>query len=185
MQPVHRICRRWDYSLVVMNLHWFCRTMGTWLRTLIGFQPDDNGLQQDDDGFQQDLDGTHPGGNIGMLQIPLSPVHMDLLIHPQADKGSADDIASPATGDSRIVSPNSSNIVAVENTPVPDLQRRRLHRCSQCPEVFFTSSNRRRHERSVHGGSVQCSHCLTWIRDRADYKKKHARACKAQRRDVF
>ncbi|KAF8241900.1 hypothetical protein K440DRAFT_620708 [Wilcoxina mikolae CBS 423.85] len=117
------------------------------------------------------------------LPISATPQLMDGSI-PSFMNETPEDSAQP-TGDSRTISPSSSHTVPVETPPIQDAQRRRLHRCSQCPEVFFTSSNRRRHEKSVHGGSIQCSHCLTRIRDRSDYKKKHARACKAQRRNVF
>jgi len=64
-------------------------------------------------------------------------------------------------------------------------QTAREYRCSHCKDGFRSISNRRRHEISVHGGAISCPYCQKPIGRRADYRKKHARACKAFPRGVF
>ncbi|KAF8246214.1 hypothetical protein K440DRAFT_662300 [Wilcoxina mikolae CBS 423.85] len=79
----------------------------------------------------------------------------------------------------------SSNTTATATPPVQDFSSRRRHLCSHCPKGFSSPSNRQRHEKSVHGEITACAHCNKPIKDRADYKKKHAKACKAFPRDEF
>lgn len=59
------------------------------------------------------------------------------------------------------------------------------YRCRHCTAVFRTSTNRLRHEKSVHGVSVSCQYCHKKIKMRADYKSKHAKTCRARPRVSF
>ncbi|KAF8542017.1 hypothetical protein BDD12DRAFT_432178 [Trichophaea hybrida] len=97
---------------------------------------------------------------------------------PEAENPSAVNSLSPSNTTS--ITHNSPTIVST----VPS-QHRPNHACIHCKMIFPTSSNRRRHEKSVHGGTIACRHCDKPIRDRADYKKKHANVCKALSRAEF
>ncbi|KAF8253377.1 hypothetical protein K440DRAFT_679383 [Wilcoxina mikolae CBS 423.85] len=114
---------------------------------------------------------------------PSIPLLADSPVHP--DTRNWTPMATSVSPYSQTMSSGSSNSGTMETPPVQGT--RRVHHCSHdgCPKVFPTSSNRRRHEKSVHGGTTACSYCLKLIKDRADYKKKHAKACKAQSREEF
>ncbi|KAF8538619.1 hypothetical protein BDD12DRAFT_841675 [Trichophaea hybrida] len=116
---------------------------------------------------------------------PSIPLLANSPAHPETQHWTP--MATSISSDSQTMSSSSSNTGTMETSPVQGTQPRRVHHCGHdgCPKVFPTSSNRRRHERSVHGGTTACSYCLKLIKDRADYKKKHASICKALAREEF
>lgn len=58
-------------------------------------------------------------------------------------------------------------------------------RHSPCNKVFTNTGLRARHERATHKVPAQCTHCYKFIKNRADYKTKHARVCRVLPRGVF
>jgi hypothetical protein len=120
------------------------------------------------------------------LDIEMSPTFLltDSPSRQEAQNGASASLSSGLQTASQCSS--NSRAIAIEATPAQSAQTYK-YRCRKngCKKVFPTSSNRRRHEKSVHGGKTACSYCLKPIGGRADYKNKHARACKALPREVF
>ncbi|KAF8246213.1 hypothetical protein K440DRAFT_685692 [Wilcoxina mikolae CBS 423.85] len=57
---------------------------------------------------------------------------------------------------------------------------RRKYNCRYCTKSFPAKTNCTRHEKSVHGPTIICDRCEKPIKvGRADYRTKHAEACKA------
>jgi hypothetical protein len=81
--------------------------------------------------------------------------------------------------------PPSNISLTAESSPATSLQTQYQLHCRHCPGEISSTSNRSRHEKSVHGESVICGHCNKPIKNRPDYKRKHAQACKFSPRVVF
>ncbi|KAF8542019.1 hypothetical protein BDD12DRAFT_803233 [Trichophaea hybrida] len=128
-------------------------------------------------GFQCNKDQS----NIGLaVPVELTAPSMPLVIHPTVigvSSGTLLDINSTSHCQGTSTSA-SANLL-------PSALPARNHRCAHCDKGFPTSSNRRRHEKSVHSGTIACRHCEKPLRDRAGYKKKDAKLCKALPREDF
>ncbi|KAI5778458.1 hypothetical protein EDC01DRAFT_674352 [Geopyxis carbonaria] len=60
----------------------------------------------------------------------------------------------------------------------PWITETRLWWCQKCHDCHFnTKSNLSRHNRTVHGKLYKCPRCKKMLKPRADYRKKHQRAC--------
>ncbi|KAF8544400.1 hypothetical protein BDD12DRAFT_873105 [Trichophaea hybrida] len=57
-----------------------------------------------------------------------------------------------------------------------------VHICRRCKRECSTRTNLRRHERTVHKRPTPCCYCQKPIKNRPDYRAKHAKVCKSQPR---
>lgn len=79
--------------------------------------------------------------------------------------------------------------ISSARTPEPpvahDIPVQSLFGCRHCSKSFTSASNRRRHERSAHSGTVACRYCNKHIINRADNKRGHAKVCRVSPRNMF
>ncbi|KAF8244433.1 hypothetical protein K440DRAFT_14689 [Wilcoxina mikolae CBS 423.85] len=83
------------------------------------------------------------------------------------------------------VSPdNTSHQTTSHHTTVQNAGGRtgRVHLCRSCKRECSTRTNLRRHERTVHGRPTPCRYCQKPVKNRPDYRAKHAKVCKFQPR---